>query len=65
MFQQVLKTLVEEKWKTNQQGDSELAQFRKLISEAKQYHYGRFATYSFTQVRLEKFFSKLLENKEE
>ena len=28
MFQQVLKMLVEEKWKTNQQADSELAQFR-------------------------------------
>ena len=35
MFQQVLKTLVEEKWKANQWADSELAQFRKLISEAK------------------------------
>ena len=65
MFQQVLKTLVEEKWKTNQQVDSELAQFRKLISEAKKHHFERFATYSFTQERLDKFLSKLLENKEE
>ena len=62
MFQQFYKTLVEEKWKTNQQADSELAQFRKLISEAKKYHYERFAIYSFTQERLDKFFSKLLEN---
>ena len=60
-----MKTLVEEKWKTNQQADSELFQFRKLISEAKKYHYERFVTYSFTQERLDKFFSKLLENKEE
>ena len=65
MFQQVLKTLVEEKWKTNQQEDSELAQFRMLTSEAKKCHYERFATYSFTQQRLDKFFNKLLENKEE
>ena len=65
MFQQVLKTLVEEELKTNQQADSELDQFRKLISEAKKYHYERFATYCFTQERLDKFFSKLLENKEE
>ena len=65
MFQQVLKTLVQERWKTNQQADSELAQFRKLISEVKRYHYERFATYSFTQERLDKFFSKLLENKEQ
>ena len=49
MFLQILKTMVEEKWKTNQQADSELTQFRKLISEAKKYHYERFATYSFTQ----------------
>ena len=52
MFKQVLKTVVEQKWKTNQQTDSELAQFRKLISESKKYHYERFATYSFTQERL-------------
>ena len=38
MLQQVLKTLVEEEVQTNQQADSELAQFRKLISEAKKYH---------------------------
>ena len=31
MFQQVFKPLIEEKCKTNQQADSELAQFRKLI----------------------------------
>ena len=65
MFQQVLKTLVGEQWKTNQQADSELALFRRLISEAKKYHYERFATYSFTQKRLDLFFSKLLQNKEE
>ena len=59
------KKLVEEKWKTNQHADSELARFRKLISEAKNYHYERFALYSFIQERLDKFFSKLLENKEE
>ena len=65
MFWQVLKTLVEEKWKTNQLADSELAQFRKLISETKKYCYERFATYSSTQERLDRFFSKLLEKKEE
>ena len=64
-FSKFQKQLVEEKWKTNQQADSELAQFKKLMSEAKKYHYERFATYSFTQKRLDKFFSKLLENKEE
>ena len=65
MFQQDLKTMVEEKWKTNQQADFEQAQFRKLNSEAKKYYYERFPTYSFTQETLDKFFSKLLENKEE
>ena len=65
MFQHVLKTLVEEKGKTNQQADCKLAHFRKLISEAKKYHCERFATYSFTRERLDKFFSKLLEYKEE
>ena len=38
---------------------------QELISEATKYHYVRFATYSFTQERLDKLFSKLLEDKKE
>ena len=35
MFQQVLNRLIEEKWKTSQQVDAELTQYRKFISKAK------------------------------
>ena len=32
IFQQVLNRLIEEKWKTNEQADAELIQYRKVIS---------------------------------
>ena len=44
MFQQVLNRLIEEKWKTSQQADAELSQYRKFISEAKKYHHNKFAS---------------------
>ena len=49
MFQQVLNRLIEEKWKTSQQADAELTQYRKFISEAKKYHPNKYDSYSFAQ----------------
>ena len=46
MFLQVLNRLIEERWKTSQQADAELTQYRKFISEAKKYHHNKFASYS-------------------
>ena len=40
-IQQVLMRLIEDRWKTLDQGDSILAQYRKFISEAKKYHQER------------------------
>ena len=48
MFEQVLNRLIEEKWKTSQQADAELSQYRKFISEAKKYHHNKIASYSFS-----------------
>ena len=44
MFQQVLNRLTDEKWKTSQQADAELNQYRKVITEAKEYHHNKFAS---------------------
>ena len=65
MLQQVLNRLIEEKWKTNQQADAELSQYRKFISGAKKYHHNKFASYRFAQERLDKLLSKLLDNQKE
>ena len=43
VLQQVLNRLIEEKWKTSQQADAELTQYRKIISEAKKDHHNKFA----------------------
>ena len=59
MFQQVLKRLIEEMWKTTDQGDFVLAQYKKFISEAKKYHQEIFAAFKFREDRLD-FFSELL-----
>ena len=65
MFQQVLNTLIEEKWKSSQQADTECTQYRKFISEAKKYHHNKFASYCFGQERLAKFLSELFDNQKE
>ena len=65
MFQQVMNRLIEKKWKTSQQVDAKLAQYRKFISEAKKYHHNKFASYSFAQERVDKFLSELLDNQKE
>ncbi len=65
MFQNVLKELINDKWKTSQEADIELAQFRKMVFDAKKYHHTRFAAYNFNKERLDKFFFELLEGQEE
>ena len=65
MFQQVLNRLIEGKWKTSQQADTELTQYWKFISETKKYYHNKFATYSFAQERLDNFLSELLGNQKE
>ena len=61
----MLNRLIEEKWKTRQQADAELTQYRKFISEAKKYHQNKFASHSFAQERLDMFLSELLDNEKE
>ena len=49
MFQQVLQILIENKWKTAEEADTMLAQYRKFVFDAKKYH-----TASFLLLRVEK-----------
>ena len=64
-FPGVLNRLIEEKWKTSQQADAELTQYRNFMSEAKKYHHKKLTSYSFAQERLVKFLSELLDNQKE
>ena len=43
MFKQVLTKLVDEKWSTAEQTDGILIQYKKYMSEMKQFHYEKFA----------------------
>ena len=65
MFQQVLNKLIEEKWKTSQQADAKLTQYKKFISEVKKYHHNKFASYSFIHESLDKFLTELLDKQKE
>ena len=49
MFQQVLQILIENKWKTAEEGDPVLAQYRKFVFDAK-----RITQQSFLLLRVEK-----------
>ena len=42
MFQEVLQRLIETRWKTSEEADTVLAEYRKLVSDAKRYHLDNF-----------------------
>ena len=43
MFQEVLQRLIETRWKTSEEADTVLAEYRKLVSDAKRYHLDKFS----------------------
>ena len=42
MFQEVVQRLIETRWKTSEEADTVLAEYRKLVSDAKRYHLDNF-----------------------
>ena len=60
MFKQVLTKLVDIKWKTSEQADGILTQYKKFVSERKQFHDEKFAGFRFGEDRLDAFFYDVL-----
>ena len=65
MFQQALQQLIEARWNTPGEGDTILAQFRRFIAEAWKYNKDKFASFQHENMRLDCFYSEMLEAKEE
>ena len=61
MFQQVLQILIENKWKTAEEADTMLAQYRKFVFDAKKYHTERFSYFKSRENRLDSFLSEILQ----
>ena len=47
MFREVLTKLVDKKWRTPEQADDIWMQYKKLVSEVKQFHKDKFAGFRF------------------
>ena len=60
MFREVLTKLFDKKWRTAEQADQVWMQYKKLVSEVKQYHKGKFAGFTFGVDRLDTFFFEVL-----
>ena len=61
MIQQVLQILIENKWKTAEEADTVLAQYRKFIFDAKKYHTAKFSSFKSREDRLDSFLSEILQ----
>ena len=60
MFREVLTKLVDKKWRTSEQADDIWLQYKKLVSEVKQFHKDNFAGFRFGQDKLDTFFFEAL-----
>ena len=60
MFREVLTKLVDIKWRTAELADHVWMQYKKLVSEVKQYHKGKFAGFTFGVDQLDTFFFEVL-----
>ena len=65
MFQEVLQRLIETRWKTSEEADTVLAEYRKLGSDAKRYHLDKFSSFKITTDRLDSFLFEVLQNQNE
>ena len=61
MFQQVLQILIENKWKTAEEADTMLAQYRKFVFDAEKYHTAKFSSFKSGEDRLDSFLSEILQ----
>ena len=64
MFQ-VLQRLIETIWKISGEADTVLAEYRKLVSDAKRYHLDNFSSFKITTDRLDSFLFGGLQNQNE
>ena len=55
MFQKVLGSFIELKWKRSEQTNTVLAQYRKFVSDVKQYHEEKFVSFRVREDRLDYF----------
>ena len=65
MFQEVLQRLIETRWKTSEETDTVLAEYRKLVSDAKRYLLDKFSSFKITTDRLDSFLFEALQNQNE
>ena len=65
MFQEVLQRLIETRWKTSEEADTVLAEYRKLVSDTKRYHLDKFSSFKITTDRLDSFLFEVLQNQNE
>ena len=65
MSQEVLQRLIETRWKTSEEADTVLADYRKLVSDAKRYHLDKFSSFKITTDRLDSFLFEALQNQNE
>ena len=65
MFQEVLQRLIETRWKKSEEADTVLAEYRKLVSDAKRYHLDKFSSFKITTDRLDSFLFEVLQNQNE
>ena len=55
IFQKVLESFIELKWKTSEQTDGVMAQYRKFVSDVKQYHQQKVVSFRVGEDRLDHF----------
>ena len=60
MFKQVLTKLVDTKWRTTEQADGILTQYKKCVSDMKQFHHEKFASFMLGEDRFDAFFYNVL-----
>ena len=65
MFQEVLQRLIETRWKTSEEADTVLDEYRKLVSDAKRCHLDKFSSFKITTDRLDSFLFEVLQNQTE
>ena len=55
MFQEVLQRLIQTRWKTSEEADTVLAEYKKVVSDAKRHHLDKFSSFKITTDRLDSF----------
>ena len=65
IFQKVLQRLIETRWKTSEEANTMLAEYRKLVSDAKRYHLDKFSSFKIIADRLDSFLFEVLQNQNE